>query len=173
MMPILLPLLSMAQAAECPACAVEKVRGNHRTIHTEIVIDAPPDQVWAVLTEWEALPEWSPSILGMQGDIRSGGAVTVTYAHPASGKELIIDHTLIYAEGEHFGWSDPVAGGVTDHHLYRVEAVGDGQTRFIQEDELRGGLLVRLLGTRLSGLLFDSYLDFNQALKERVESRAP
>lgn len=168
---LLLTVLS-AQAADCPTCAVEKVRGTLRTIHTEITIDAPPEQVWAVLTDWAALPEWSPTIQGVTGAVSDGAVVTVDYINPSNDKLLNIEHTLIYEDGGHFGWSDPVIAGITDDHRYRVEALPDGRTRFIQDDAISGGLGCRLLGGTLSGLLLASYMDFNTALKERVESQA-
>ena len=169
MLTTLLLSLTVARADDC--CTITRVRGGHRTVHTEIVIDAPPEAVWAVLTDWGQLDQWSPSIRGMEGDIRDGGQVVVDYVHPGNGKTLVLDHTLIYIEGQRFGWSDPMIGRVRDHHLFTVEALPDGRTRFTQDDEIKGGLLARLIGPGFSELMLSSYQAFNTALKTRVEGR--
>ena len=83
MMTTLLLASTLAQADDC--CRIETVSGRHRTVHTEIVIDAPPEVVWAVLTDWDRLPEWSPTIQGMTGDVTDGGQVVVDYIHPGNG----------------------------------------------------------------------------------------
>jgi len=159
-------------AEPCDRCGVEKLSGRHRTVYTAITIDAPPEQVWAVLTDWERLPEWSTSLQGMTGDIRDGGSVIVDFVSPSNGKVLVMEHTLTYSEGESFSWSDPFLVGIYDQHEYRLEALPDGRTRFIQSDAVQGRLLSRLLGGTIAGLLLDAYEQFNQDLKARVESGA-
>jgi hypothetical protein len=160
----LLTLLSAQAADDCPTCAITKVRGNYRTIHTEITIDAPPEQVWAVLTDWGALSEWSPTIQGVTGAVSDGAVVMVDYVHPGNGKLLHTEHTFLVEAGVSYGRSDPVIGGVTDNHHYRIEALPDGRTRLVQDDVVDGGLLARLL--------LGTFMEFNTALKERVESQA-
>jgi len=156
----------------CEGCRVEKISGRHRTLHTQITIDAPPEAVWAVLTDWERLPEWSGSLQGMTGDISDGGSVTVDFVSPSNGKLLVMEHTLTYVEGQSFSWSDPFLAGIYDQHEYRLEPLPDGRTLFIQSDAVRGRALARLLGGTITGLLFDAYQEFNLALKARVEESA-
>ncbi len=76
---------------------------------------------------------------------------------------------LLYEDGREFGWSDPMVPGLVDRHLYRVEAMPDGRTRFVQSDELRGPL-APLLGWFFVAEMIATYPQFNRALKERVES---
>ena len=40
-----------------------------REIVTEVEIAAPPDRVWAVLTDGAKYPEWNPFIVSMQGNM--------------------------------------------------------------------------------------------------------
>lgn len=141
----------------------------HRSIHSEIIIDAPPEEVWRVLTDWDHLREWSPTLLGMSGDIRHGQRVNCIYRF--MGNELTPEHTLHYEEGRAFGWSDPLLPGVIDGHRYCVEALSDGRTRFVQSDEVRGGLLSLFFGWIFVKEMVATYPRFNQALKERVEAQ--
>ena len=46
-----------------------------RELHTEIEIAAPPERVWAVLTDFGSYPEWNPFIRQISG-------------HPAVGSHL-------------------------------------------------------------------------------------
>lgn len=40
------------------------------TIHTSIDIAAPPEKVWAALTDYERYPEWNPFMRRIEGDRR-------------------------------------------------------------------------------------------------------
>lgn len=153
-----------------PIASIQRVSLSHRRITTAITIEAPPGAVWAVLTDWSALPEWSPSIQGVEGEVGDGKDVVVDYRFRGSVNKL--DHRLIYREGEALGWSDPFLPGVRDNHLFRVEALPDGHTRFHQTDEVKGGLLSVLVGWLFARWFKESYVDFNQKLKERVEATA-
>ena len=47
-----------------------------RELRAETVIDAPPEKVWATLTDLSRMPEWSPELLKMvplkRGGLRLG-----------------------------------------------------------------------------------------------------
>lgn len=151
-----------------PAARVERENLFYRRVHSDIVIDAPPEEVWSVLTDWDRLKEWSPTLQALRGEIRDGGAVSAEYVF--MGSVATPDHTLLYEEGSMFGWSDPMLPGVKDRHIYRVEALPDGRTRFVQTDEVRGGVLSFLFGWIVIREMRKTYPLFNQALKERVET---
>ena len=148
---------------------VERISPFHRRIHTEIIINAPAETVWHVLTDWDRLGEWSPTLMGMRGEIRHGHEVECEYRF--RGSVIKPKHTLHFEEGREFGWSDPMLPGVVDRHRYRVEALPDGRTRFVQSDEVRGGLLSLLFGWLFMREMVTSYPAFNHALKQRVEGQ--
>jgi hypothetical protein len=39
--------------------------GAQRELRVEDVIDAPPEQVWALLTDFSRMPDWSPELVRM------------------------------------------------------------------------------------------------------------
>ena len=43
---------------------------NTYSVHTEVTIDAPPEKVWAVLTDFDKLAEWSSSFVAFEGEFR-------------------------------------------------------------------------------------------------------
>jgi uncharacterized protein YndB with AHSA1/START domain len=45
---------------------------NVRELRREIEVDAPPERVWAVVTDFAAYPEWNPFIRRISGELREG-----------------------------------------------------------------------------------------------------
>lgn len=73
-----------------------------------------------------------------------------------------------------FGWSDPLTGGyegVRDHHLFQVEPLQTGLTRFVQSDEFTGENAAQH-GVALARVGFESYPVFNTELRAEVLRRA-
>lgn len=107
----------------------------------------------------------------MTGDIQDGGKVTISFIFGSDEKGepnlMEIPHTLMYEDGQSFGWSDPFSddiGGGHDNHLYRVEACGD-QTLFIQSDEV----VDNPYAANFVAQLLPMYQTFNAELKASVE----
>lgn len=175
------PALADTAATTEAACDAAMMRGSlaqlsasHATIYSAIRIDAAPAEVWAILTDFERMAEWSSATLqNMTGDIRHGGAVEITFlfGEDAEGKPVVntIPHQLIFRDGAHFGWSDPFPtdiGGGHDNHLYRVEPCGE-TTLFVQSDEIVDNPYAATFAAQLLPL----YQRFNAELKAEVEKR--
>ncbi|MCT4665506.1 MAG: SRPBCC domain-containing protein [Flavobacteriales bacterium] len=137
-------------------------------IYTDIVINAPKEEVWNVLTNWEKMGDWSTSFIGLTGDIRDEGQIV---AHYLLGTDTLhFPHALHFVDGEEFGWADPIAFApqITDNHLFKLEAISDCQTRFIQTDEFTGENPQFPLPA-LSAQTQEGYNLFNSQLKKEVE----
>ncbi|MEM7130514.1 MAG: SRPBCC family protein [Chloroflexota bacterium] len=141
------------------------------SIHTAIVIDAPAETVWTTLTDFEAMSMWSTTFQGIDGELVDGANVTATFQ--LEGNAIAVPHTLLYSEGEYYGWSDPMFSvpDATDHHLYTVEDLGDGQTQFIQSDIFTGGEAQGAAGLDSALLASNLYVTFNRELKVEAETR--
>lgn len=164
------------ESLEVSQAMVEAVADDHHRVESFIVIDAPAADVWAVLTDFESMPSWSTSFQGLTGDFQDGGEVEAVYlvANPMTGEvgPVAFPHVLSMVDGARFGWSDPIVGfaGITDNHVFAVEAISACQTRFIQTDEFRGtdpGITTEVL----AGLSAQGYESFNAELKAEVEGR--
>ena len=155
--------------------SIAQLTDTHATVHTSILIDAAPAEVWATLRDFDAMASWSSGTLqGMTGDIEDGGSVTITFifgtTEDGEPNLMEIPHTLIYDEGRVIGWSDPFAediGGGHDNHLYRVEACGE-QTLFVQSDEIVGNPYAANFVTQLLPM----YQTFNTELKAEIEGQS-
>ncbi|MEM9930403.1 MAG: SRPBCC domain-containing protein [Bacteroidota bacterium] len=145
-------------------------RTNKREVFTQIEINAPREKVWAVLTDFEKMPEWSSSFQGIKGEFKEGGKATSYFKAPIGGGNMEFQHTIIdFEEGVSFGWSDPLMMGMKDHHIYRLEDLPNGNTLLIQTDGVEGGA-THFMGHLVTHNMKAMYLKFNQELKDRVES---
>ena len=149
----------------------EKVKASHRKIYTDILIDATNDQVWSVLADTSSYKNWATFLVDIQGEIKDGNKITAVFqVNPAKERKNTIDHTISVEEGKEFFWAEKGPGGVTDNHHFRVESTSDGKTKFVQSDELKGGI-TWLMGGNLTKMYLKGYTAFNRALKNEVESR--
>jgi hypothetical protein len=137
-------------------------------VYTDIVINASTSEVWSVLTDWNNIGTWSSSFIGLTGDIKDKGQVVASYK--VGTDTFKFPHTLHYIEGKEFGWSDPItfAPEIKDNHLFKVEAISDCQSRFIQTDDFTGENANFPLPT-LAAQSEMGYNQFNVELKKEVE----
>ena len=150
---------------------------ENNTVFTEVEINATPEQVWAVLTDWEKLPRWSSSLQGISPEGLSKGEVSKAFfKNPITGKNVEFEHEITeYEEGKKFGWSGIVMGSIKDHHIYSLEDTGRGTTLFRQEDGFHSehSSHSRFMNFISKHGMADNYKKFNQELKERVEELYP
>ena len=141
-----------------------------KSLDTSIDIDAPPDRVWSILTDFEAYPAWNPFITSIEGETRVGGRLKAQLS-PPNGKAMTFKPTVqVFEEGSELTWLGRVLmPGIFDgRHTLRVEARGDG-SRFIQRERFTGiisGLLMRFIGEDTE----KGFHLMNEALKERAEA---
>lgn len=148
---------------------IRTVSPQHHQVHTEIVINAPPEVVWRVLTDFENMPDWSSAFQGITGEFRHGNQVKTHYK--AGGQDVHTDHVLIIEPGKSFGWSDEIAPGMTDNHRHTVEALPDGGTRFVHTDGFKStqeGAPTKIYAEQTLLL----YTIFNKELKAEAERQA-
>lgn len=150
----------------------KKLKMSHWVSHTEIIIDATPEQVWSVLTDTESYPNWNEIILKMDGKIEDKGKVDVLFKAGPKAKPQLFHNTLFVEDGEQFYWSQVQTMGIKDRHCFRVEAMDDGKTKFIQSDQALGGM-TWLIGKTAVNIQQTVYPMFNRSLKAEVERRYP
>ncbi len=142
-----------------------------RRIKTEIVINAKPDKVWAVLMNHEAYPEWNPFIRELSGSSEVGEFLNATIQAEGKDPMNFKPEVLVNRANEEFRWIGKLGvKGVADgEHYFILEAEGDNKTKLIHGESFTGilsGLLMKILGQ-------DTHKGFNsmnEALKIRVES---
>ena len=136
-------------------------------IKASIIIDASPQKVWEVLTDFDKLKSWSSSFQGLKGDFKKNGEIEVTFKTPF-GQSKMKKKLFQFEEGKSFGWTGVFMLGMSDYHTHTLKATSDGKTEFTQIDGLQGGASF-LLGKMLEKQMQKGYELFNQELKTFVE----
>ncbi len=144
-----------------------------RELRTEILIDAPPDRVWDVLTDQGSLEDWNPFIRGMEGELREGGRLRVVLKQPNRKAMTIKPKLLEVSPGRGLRWRGHlgVPGLFDGEHIFEFLPAGPTTTRFVHREEF-GGILVPMFWRMLDTDTRQGFEDMNKALKERAESAA-
>jgi len=144
-----------------------------RTISREIKIDAPPERVWAVLTDLAAYPEWNPFIRHIQGELRVGGKLEVRIQPPGGAGMTFRPTVLAVDAGQELRWLVRLLRpGLHDgEHALRIEALGGGRSRFVQSETFSGLLVGFRKGTLAKTA--NGFQAMNEALKARVAGSGP
>jgi len=140
-----------------------------RELRREIDIDAPLSAVWAALTDTGSYPEWNPFIRRLTGDLREGAKLDVRI-EPPGGRAMSFKPTVLSLENEReLRWLGHflLRGLFDGEHIFRLEDLGEGGTRFTQAERF-SGILVRPFGSTLDKTEL-GFEHMNAALKARVE----
>jgi hypothetical protein len=138
-------------------------------IVTAIDIDAPVETVWAVLTDFERYPEWNRR-MHITGEAREGARLRVDPG-PDAGDLPTFKPRVKRADGTELWWlGHLVVPGLFDgEHRFRLQPLGGGRTRLIQ-DEHFSGLLVGPITRRYGPRTEANFHAVNAALKARSEA---
>ncbi len=139
-----------------------------KTMSATIQIDAPPQAVWAVLTDLGRYPEWNPLFREASGQVAVGNRITLRSVHPANGRLMTVKPKITVAEPDaELRWVASLPGIISGEHRFAL-TLADGGTRLEQSETFRGLL------TAFSGRTFAraeaSFLALNEAVKNRAES---
>jgi hypothetical protein len=139
------------------------------TITTDTHIDASPERVWEVLTDFVSYPEWNPFITSIAGALVEGAKLQVRLRPPDSRGINMKPTILSIVPEQELKWlGHLLVPGIFDgEHHFLISDLGDGSTRLTQEEHFRG-VLVSLTGNLLRKTKA-GFEQMNQALKERTE----
>lgn len=142
-----------------------------KSVNTEIFIDAPPEKVWEIFTDFANYSRWSVFMQSVIGKAAKGERIVIEVA-PKGGKPMkfnplilscIPQQELIW-EGRL--WNMP--GLFTGRHSFLLQKENQG-TRFIQKEQWNG-LLLPLIWPMLKDSMQPSFEAFNESLKKACEA---
>ena len=143
-----------------------------KELRTQIEVEATPERVWEILTDFAAYPEWNPFIQRIEGEAALGSKLEVRI-EPPGGRAMNFKPTVLeVAPRQELRWLGRVlVPGLFDgEHSLRIEAVDDSRVRFVQAERFTG-LLVPLFGKGLEKTQ-RGFTAMNEALKRRAEATA-
>jgi hypothetical protein len=144
-----------------------------KQLRTQVDVDATPERVWQVLTDFAAYPQWNPFIVRAEGDARRGERLTLRM-QPVGGRAITFRPTVLEAApGRRLRWLGRllVKGIFDGEHSFTIEPLGEGRARLVQQEDFRG-LLVPLMARSLDRRTLPAFELLNQALKRRAEQPA-
>jgi hypothetical protein len=143
-----------------------------RRTDTSVDIDAQPQIVWKVLTDFAAYPEWNPFIRRIEGKISKEARLSVSI-QPHGQKTMLFRPKMKAAESQvKFSWlGHLLIRGIFDgHHQFELHSKGNGT--HLRHFESFSGLLVPLIWNKIEPSTRAGFEAMNQALKVRAETLA-
>lgn len=111
-----------------------------KEIRTEITIQATPEKVWKILTDFNAYPNWNPFITSITGRVEKGSVFTVKIK-PTDGKTMTFKPTVLSAvENRELSWLGKLLfkGLFDGEHKFELIDHGNGTLTFVQSEKFKG-----------------------------------
>ena len=134
-----------------------------KTVHTELVIPAQPEEVWAVLADGSKYGEWNPVLVPVEGQLREGAAVRYQMTEPNGNQSMIDSKVVKMIPNQKLNQFGGIRGIITFDHTYLLEPVSGG-TKVTQHEEYRGVYVPFWDASWVE----PAYAKVNEALRDRV-----
>lgn len=145
-------------------------------IHTDIEINAAPETVWNVLTDFAVYGDWNPVIPSITGAPYVGEKISFKIrAMPGVEIPIVACEVLVAsASARELRWRGPaiplVDQVLAGEHYFIIQDAGPNKVRFVHGENFTG-LIVGVLEPLLQQRITDAYSEMNRALKARCESK--
>lgn len=114
-----------------------------RHISATVDLDAPPDRVWAVLTDTAKYSTWNPFITKLGGTLAVGQKLDVRIA-PPGGKPMSFRPTVTDVQPAHrLAWLGHLGfpGLFDGAHTFTLTPIANGRTQLVQAENFSGVLV--------------------------------
>ncbi|MGQ3012166.1 MAG: SRPBCC family protein [Flavobacteriales bacterium] len=137
----------------------------NKELRTRIHIDASPEKVWQILSDFDRYPEWNPFVKKISGRPEVGKTIQIQL--PGMGFR---PQVIVFEPVREFRWKGKLlfTGLFDGEHYFILEENPDGSTTFIHGEKF-SGILLPLLAKSLDGDTKNGFEAMNQALKTRCE----
>lgn len=139
-------------------------------LKTEITIQASPEKVWSILTNFNEYPNWNPFIKSIQGDMIIGQQFKARI-EPPNAKGMNFEPVLLeFKKNTEFRWKGKLfINGLFDgEHQFLLIENADGSTTLIQSEKFNG-ILVPLFKKMIDVNTRNGFMAMNEKLKELAE----
>ena len=144
-----------------------------KEIKHSIKIEASPERVWQVLTDFAQYPQWNPFIRRISGSIEEGSRLEVALG--ASGKSAMTFRPVLLKvrANQELRWLGRLLlPKIFDgEHSFALEQIDQKRVRFTQSEKF-SGLLVPLFARMMDADTQRGFDEMNKALKARAEQPA-
>jgi hypothetical protein len=140
-----------------------------RMVHDQIDIDASPERVWQVFTDFRSFPSWNPFIRKMKGELVPGRKLHITL-RLGRRKLRFRPRVTVVKPAREIRWlaRQPIHRLFDVERAFEFEPRGTSGTRFVQS-EVGRGLMAPIIMPLMRRRIAKGYAALNQALKTRAE----
>lgn len=141
-------------------------------IKTEIVIDAAPEKVWAILTDFGNYPKWNPFIKSIKGEVKVGNRIIIKIEPPDAKRMTFKPKVSTFETNKELRWLGHLLfpGLFDGEHRFQLIDNINGTTTF-RQSEIFKGVLVPLFKKQLNNNTKRGFEEMNKKLKELVEEK--
>ena len=143
-----------------------------KQLHSEVLIEASPTEVWTVLTDFARYADWNPFVVNVTGTPEEGERLSVTLSPPGGRRITLKPEVTEVVSGRVLEWWGHlgVRGIFDGRHRFELHPTATG-TRLVQNETFTGAL-VPLLARSLDRDTAAGFALMNAALKTRAEQHA-
>jgi len=141
-----------------------------KEIKTEILINAAPEKIWAIFSDFNNYPTWNPFIKLLSGEVSVGNKINVTI-QPYDSKPMSFEPKVLdFEANKKMRWKGRfLFGGLFDgKHQFELIDNGNGTTTF-KQSEIFKGILMPFFSKRKMENTRKGYEAMNRKLKELAE----
>ena len=139
------------------------------SIRTAIEIDAPKEDVYAVLADLDAYPDWNPYHRKIEGEFREGSHLTIHVTRPDGKQVEVPPHMMVIRENQEITWGGGMKGVFYGVHSFVLESISQHKT-LLRHNEDFSGIAIGFADLP-PDVIAEEYHQMNVALKEKLESR--
>ena len=138
-----------------------------KEVHTEIEINASPERVWKIVTDFERYNQWNPFINRVIGQAKEGSRIEIHIETPGGKNRKYGPTVTRVEEGRELRWLGK-SWLLNGEHIFTIEQLQPGRVRFVHR-EVFDGLLTSIFGKSLDTDIKQGFEEMNKALKDRAE----
>lgn len=143
-----------------------------KSVHTQLELNVPSEQAWALLTDFPSWSTWNPVIVRIEAEPGLGGEVAfeirVAPAEPANLRA----NFSIWEEGQGFAWAAGLPGVISGEHYLRIEPVDANRCRVIHGEDFGGLVPALLFSSDRMQSIEAAYSRMNEAFAAELERRS-
>jgi len=138
-------------------------------VSATIEIAAPPEHVWAVLSDLASYAQWHPVFTEASGQLTEGNRISLTSTRPETGRTMTAKVKVLTAEpATELRWTSSVLGFMISERSFTLSPASGG-TRLVQTGTYRG--LFSRFPPKTVKRIQDGFEAINQAIKQQAEAR--
>ncbi len=137
------------------------------SIRTSIEIDAPREEVYAVLADFDSYPEWNPYHKKIEGDFKVGSEMTIYVSRPDNKEVKVPPHMIRIKANEEISWGGGIKGIFYGEHTFLLQTQANGKTLLKQNEDFSG--LAVGFADLPPDVIAEGYQKMNMALKNKLE----